>query len=236
MAAVLLGWAGAAASQPRPVVVELYTSEGCSSCPPAEAYIGELAKRRDVLALSFHVDYWDGLGWPDRFALAEAVVRQRNYARAFARSSVYTPEAVIDGRRDVVGSDRRAMAAALAEARDDGVPIGLSAGDGTVTISIGQQSGVAASEIILVVYQRKAVAKVARGENAGRMIEEFNIVRSFRALGRWSGEARAFRERIDSMPEGATDVAVLVQPLGLAPIVGAATLPLVAPERTTSID
>jgi hypothetical protein len=226
LAGVLLGWAGAAASQPRPAVVELYTSEGCSSCPPAEAYIGELAQRHDVLALSFHVAYWDDLGWPDRFALPEAVSRQRGYAKALANSSVYTPEVVIDGRGDFVGSDRRAIGRALADARDDGVPIALSAGDGNVTISLGQQGGVAASEVLLVAYQRKAVSKVARGENAGRMLEEFNIVRSVRTLGRWNGEARAFRTRIDLLPQGATNIAVLVQPLGLAPIIGAATLPI----------
>ncbi len=225
-AATLLGWAGTAASQPRPVVVELFTSEGCSSCPPAEAYIGELAQRRDVLALSFHVAYWDNLGWPDRFALPEAVSRQRGYAKVLANPSVYTPQVVIEGRGDFVGSDRRAIGRALADARDDGVPIALSAGDGNVTISLGPQRGVAASEIILFAYQRKAVSKVLRGENAGRMLEEFNVVRSFRTLGRWNGEARHFRARIDSLPQGATDVAVLVQPLGLAPIIGAASLPI----------
>jgi hypothetical protein len=225
MVGILVGWAGAAAGQPRPAVVELYTSEGCSSCPPAEAYIGELAQRRDVLALTFHVDYWDNLGWPDRFALPDAVGRQRGYAKALANSSVYTPQVVIDGRGDFVGSDRRAIGRALADARD-GVAIALSAGDGNVTISLGQQRGAAASEVILVAFQRKAVSTIARGENAGRTLEEFNIVRSFRTLGRWDGEARLFQARIDSLPQGATDIAVLVQPVGFAPIIGAATLPL----------
>src|SRR5208337_3080503 len=90
----------AAAAGPRPAVVELYTSEGCSSCPPAEAYIGASTQRRDVLPLTFHVDYWDGLGWRDRFALPEAARRQRNYARVLGLSSVYTPQAVVDGRAD----------------------------------------------------------------------------------------------------------------------------------------
>jgi len=223
---LLLGWVGVAASQPRPAVVELYTSEGCSSCPPAEAYIGELAQRRDVLALTFHVDYWDNLGWPDRFALPDAVSRQRGYAKALAKSSVYTPQVVIDGRGDFVGSDRRAIGRELADARADGIPIALSSGDGNVTISLGQRDGVAPSEVILVAYQRKAVSKIARGENTGRTVEEFNIVRGFRTLGRWAGEARLFRARLDSFPQGATDIAVLVQPLGLAPIIGAATIPL----------
>ena len=83
-------------AQSRPAVVELFTSEGCSSCPPAETYIGELAQRRDVLALAFHVDYWDDLGWRDRFGLPEAVQRQRAYAKSLRLASVYTPQAVID--------------------------------------------------------------------------------------------------------------------------------------------
>jgi hypothetical protein len=226
IAGALLGWAGAATSDPRPAVVELYTSEGCSSCPPAEAYLGELARRRDVLALSFHVAYWDNLGWPDRYALAESLSRQRGYARVLAKSSVYTPQVVIDGRADFVGNDRRAIGEALAAPRDQAVSVTLGARDGSLLIDIGPLRGGATSEILLIAYQRRAVAKVLRGENAGRELEEFNIVRSLHTLGRWDGAARQFSTRIDALPPGATDVAVLVQPLGLAPIIGAATLPL----------
>src|SRR5215472_15938734 len=93
-------------AQPRPAVVELFTSEGCSSCPPADAYLGELAGRPDVLALAFHVDYWDDLGWRDRFGLSQAVERQRNYARSLRLGSVYTPQVVVDGSTDYVGSNR----------------------------------------------------------------------------------------------------------------------------------
>jgi hypothetical protein len=221
----LLAGAGAFA-EARPAIVELYTSEGCSSCPAAEAYIGELAGRRNVLALSFHVDYWDNLGWPDRFALADAVLRQRHYAQVLGKSSVYTPQVVIDGSRDFVGSDRQGIERALADARDDGVQIALSAGDGNVAIGLKQRGAVATSEVILVAYQHKSVSKIVRGENAGRMLEEFNIVRSLRTLGRWNGDARLFRVSIDSLPKGSTDIAVLVQPLGFAPIIGAATLGL----------
>src|SRR5580693_5811193 len=101
-------------AQPRPAVVELFTSEGCNSCPPAEAYIGELAQRHDVLALAFHVDYWDDLGWRDRFELPEAVRRQNVYAKTLKLSSVYTPQVVIDGQHDFVGSDRPSIVRALA--------------------------------------------------------------------------------------------------------------------------
>jgi len=222
----LLAGASSAAAEPRPAVVELYTSEGCNSCPPAEAYIGELAQRRGVLALSFHVDYWDNLGWPDRYALADAVRRQRGYAKVFGNASVYTPQVVIDGRGDFVGSDRKAIDRTLGAARDAGVPIELGASDGAVTITLRQRDGVATSAVILVAYQHQVVSKIVRGENAGGTLEEFNVVRGFRTLGRWSGDPQLFRAGIDTLPPGATDVAVLVQPLGLAPIIGAATLAL----------
>src|SRR5271170_1584198 len=107
MTGVLMLISSGVRAEPRPAVVELFTSEGCSSCPPAETYVGELAQRPGVLALSFHVDYWDDLGWRDRFGIPEATPRQRAYARAMSLSSVYTPQVVIDGHEDFVGSDRR---------------------------------------------------------------------------------------------------------------------------------
>src|ERR1700690_3773212 len=97
--ALLCGTA-AANAQTRPALIELFTSEGCSSCPPAEAYLGELARRPNVLALTFNVDYWDDLGWGDRFGLPESVLRQRAYASALQLASIYTPQVVIDGRVD----------------------------------------------------------------------------------------------------------------------------------------
>ena len=95
-AAVAVALTRVSDAEPRPAVVELFTSEGCNSCPPAEAYVGELAGRRDVLALAFHVDYWDDLGWRDRFGLSQAVVRQSNYSRTLRLRSVYTPQVVVD--------------------------------------------------------------------------------------------------------------------------------------------
>src|SRR5271169_3687855 len=103
----------------RPVVVELFTSEGCSSCPPADALLAELANRPDVLALSFHVDYWDRLGWKDPFSSPEATARQEDYARLLGINSVYTPQIVVDGRLETVGSDRSAVERALDAARHD---------------------------------------------------------------------------------------------------------------------
>ncbi len=97
-------------------MVELFTSQGCSSCPPADTYLGELTQRRDVLALAFHVDYWDDLGWRDRFGLPDAVERQRAYAKALRLSTVYTPQVVIDGQDDFVGSDVKSIGREIATA------------------------------------------------------------------------------------------------------------------------
>jgi hypothetical protein len=207
-------------AQPRPAVVELFTSEGCSSCPPAEAYLGELAERRDVIALAFHVDYWDDLGWRDRFGLTEAVQRQSAYAKTLRRSSAYTPQVVIDGQADYVGSDRAAIGKSLAADRD-GVAIALSVRDGQVLVDLAAQANVAASDIVLVAYRRQAVSAIGRGENAGRTLTEFNIVRVIRTLGQWDGKAQQFQTGVDSFPADATDVAALVQPVGQGHIIGA---------------
>lgn len=117
LAAAALLCCGSVNADSRAAVIELFTSEGCNSCPPAEAYIGELARRPDVLALAYHVDYWDELGWRDRFALRESAVRQRMYAQALGRPSLYTPQVIVDGRQDYVGSDRARIERALNETR-----------------------------------------------------------------------------------------------------------------------
>lgn len=217
--------AATAQAEPRPAVVELFTSEGCSSCPPAEMYLGELAQRSDVLALSFHVDYWDNLGWRDRFGVAEATPRQRLYARSLRLSSVYTPQMVIDGNGDFVGTDRLRIAKALAMSRS-GVPIAITVGAGAVGIDVASQKEVARCDVLLVAFQSSAVSAIGRGENSGRTLTEYNIVRTVRSLGPYAGVARTYRAELESLPKEATDVAVLVQALGQGSIVGAARLTL----------
>jgi hypothetical protein len=211
----------AVSAQTRPVVIELFTSQGCSSCPPAEAYLGQLSARPDVVALAFHVDYWDDLGWRDRFALHKSVERQDIYARNLHHSTVYTPELVIDGRFDTVGADSRALARALAEPRK-AVPLTLSVRDGALLIAVGAQPQSSGCEVWLVPYLRHALSAIGRGENAGRNLEEFNIVREVRTLGVWKGEEKAFRIPVSSLPSDSTDAAVLIQPVGQGPIIGAA--------------
>ena len=219
-AATMLCYCVGANAQPRPVVIELFTSQGCSSCPPAEAYIGRLSARSDVLALAFHVNYWDELGWRDRFALAQSVERQNVYALNLGRSSVYTPQLVVDGRDDQVGSDGQAIERALRENRD-GVPVQVSMHEAEVLVEIGARPDAKRGDVVLIPYLRHAVSSIGRGENAGRALEEFNIVRAIRTLGAWKGEAESFHIPVSSLPPDATDVAVLVQASGQAVILGA---------------
>jgi len=220
---LLLG--GAASAEPMPVVVELFTSQGCSSCPPADRLLGELAGRPDVIALAYHIDYWDRLGWKDPFSLPTATARQQAYARAMALRTVYTPQMVVDGVTDVVGSDRPAVLAAL-EGKRDGLPIHLSRANGRLVIELGARTGGVPGEITVVAYGGEAETKVGRGENAGRTLKEYSIVRTVTSLGRWDGAAKAVSLDLASMPESATMAAVLVQDAGQGRMVGAATIPL----------
>jgi hypothetical protein len=222
VAGAMLCSAAAANAGERPAVVELYTSEGCSSCPPAEAYVGELAGRPDILALAFHVDYWDDLGWRDRFGLPESARRQRAYAQALGLPSVYTPQIVLDGRSDFAGNDVASITKHLSENRS-GIAVRLAVNDAEIEIDLGMQEEAAPSDVVLVAYRRSAVSAIGRGENSGRTLKEFNIVRAVQTVGRWDGRAQRYHAQVVSLPKDATDVAVLVQPLGQGPVIGAAT-------------
>jgi hypothetical protein len=224
VAATLLLVAGlpAAPAQSRPTVIELFTSQGCSSCPPADAYLGTLSERADVLALAFHVDYWNSPEWQDRFALAVATTRQERYVRNLGKSGAYTPQFIVDGRTELRGSHAQADTPALAE-QQGGVALSLLEEGGVLHVDVAAASGHSgASEVILVSYLAHASTRVAAGENGGRTLEDFNAVRSLRVLGSWRGEAGHFDVPRASLPADATAVAVLVQVAGQGPILGAA--------------
>ena len=222
VAAVLASQTAGAAENSQPAVIELYTSQGCSSCPPADALLGELARQPSVLALAFHVDYWNDLGWTDPYSLRDAVLRQSVYSKARGQTSVYTPQVIVDGRDEYLGSDRSKIEHAIGEVRA-GVPIALDVADRNLVIALGGAQCLAPSDVLEVTYLREATSKIGRGENSGRTLEEFNIVRSIRQIGKWSGEAVTFRVPLNSVPRDATDVAVLVQLPGQAQIIGAAS-------------
>jgi len=219
----LLTAAGAGAA-PMPTVLELFTSQGCSSCPPADQLLGELAKRPDVIALAYHVDYWNQLGWTDRFSSSDFTKRQRAYAAKMGSPNVYTPQMVVNGAKDVVGSDRAEVMAALA-GRRDGQTLGLSQAEGKLTIELAAGE---AAEILLVAYAREAETKVARGENAGRSLREYDIVRALRPLGSWDGAARRISVDLAGLPADCSDLAVLLQKAD-GRIIGAATAGVVLP-------
>src|SRR5215813_7631266 len=143
----------------RPIVVELFTSEGCSSCPPADALLAELATRPDVLALSFHVDYWDRLGWKDPFSSPDATRRQQGYADRLGLATVYTPQIVVDGKWQAVGSDRAEVEQALGAARRsrEAVPITLAVDQGQAHVTLGQAAEAVGATLLLIGFDRRHV-------------------------------------------------------------------------------
>ena len=187
-----IGIAAARAGE-RPVLVELFTSEGCSSCPPADALLAELASRPGVLALSFHVDYWDRLGWKDPFSSHEATQRQERYATLLDLTTVYTPQIVVDGTWQAVGSDRADVEHALDLARRDRqeVPITLALAQGQAQIKLGPGSDAAAASVLLIGFDLRHVTAVKRGENAGRTLPHVDVVRGVEEIARYSGTAGA---------------------------------------------
>jgi len=184
----------------RATVVELFTSEGCSSCPPADALLAELAARPDVLALSFHVDYWDRLGWKDPYSSADATRRQQGYADLLGLATVYTPQIVVDGKWQAVGSDRTEVEQALKAAgrsRDE-VPVALAVDKGQARIMLGPGGNGVAATLLLIGFDRRHVTAVARGENGGRTLSHVDVMRSIEEVAQFDGRARTFEVAIRS--------------------------------------
>lgn len=207
-----------------PAVVELFTSQGCSSCPPADRVLGELSSMPNVIALAFHVDYWDSIGWRDRYSIPDAVERQRRYVQGLNLSSAFTPQAVINGQSSFVGSDKARILNAVAEVTNDAVPVSLEVSDGELTVNLPERQGQTAYTVFVAAYLPQASTPVGRGENSGRTLQEFNIVRQFRSIGTWNGHATVFRTPVSSFPADASRVAVLVQSNGQGPIAGGAVI------------
>jgi Uncharacterized secreted protein len=204
-----------AAAQPavRPAaVIELFTSQGCASCPPADALLTELARRDDVVALAYHVDYWDYMGWPDTFGAEANSNRQRAYASRWGSSRIYTPQMIVNGEKGVVGSKRHEVTKALAEAALT-LPVTLSVEDGVLSVTIAGQAGLEEAMVWLVTYLDAAEIAIERGENEGKSILYSHVVTGRQALGVWEPGAGA-QIRIpvgEILADRATGMAVIVQ-------------------------
>lgn len=217
-AAALFASAAHAADAAHPTVIELFQSQGCSSCPPANANVNTLSQRADVLALSFAVTYWDGLGWKDVFAKPQYTDRQWDYARAFGHAQVWTPQVIVNGRADITGT-RTAPLAALIAANDRGNagPLVTVAGS-NVSISGKTAKPV---DVWLVRYEPRAIeVSIKAGENGGKTLPHRNIVRELVKVGRWSGGNASFALPAAKLPGLAT--AAFVQAGTGGPIIAAA--------------
>lgn len=223
--AVMLCASAAFGAETRPVVVELFTSQSCSSCPPADALLGELAKRANVVALGFHVTYWDGAAWRDPFARQASTDRQITYDKRLTGGQVYTPQMVIDGTEDVVGSDRGAIFAALDKLRPAAIaPVSFAADRKSITIgpvADGAATIPAGASVLLARYVLARTTHVAGGENASRTLTDSAAVESLATLGAWQGASTSFP--IEPPGEGEGLAALVQAPDGR--ILGAAALP-----------
>jgi hypothetical protein len=198
--------------------VELFQSQGCSSCPPASANFAAVADRPDVIALNFAVTYWNQLGWTDTFAQSKFNARQWDYAHAFHSSSVYTPQVVVDGRRQGVGADKGEFARLLAApAEQDGPSLTLS--NGVVAIGSGPKQARAADIWLVRFDPRTLQVLVRRGENRGKTLAHRNIVRELARLGAWSG--RPLTLRLPPATARLLDTAILIQRPNGGPILAA---------------
>jgi hypothetical protein len=187
----------------RPILVELFTSEGCSSCPPADALLVELAGRPDLLALSFHVDYWDKLGWKDPFSSHAATERQEHYAALLGLATVYTPQIVVDGKWQAVGSNQAEVRRAMDSARRtrDAVPMVLDIRHRRAKIDIGPGGDAGPGAVLLIGFDRRHVSAVARGENSGRTLAHADVVRSIEEVAQFDGRAQSIEALIPAPAE-----------------------------------
>ncbi|MDG1352972.1 MAG: DUF1223 domain-containing protein [Sulfitobacter sp.] len=212
------------AAEQRPVVVELYTSQGCSSCPPADKIFAELADHSDVIAIALHVDYWDYIGWKDEFAHPGHADRQRAYAAKAGRRSIYTPEMVVNGETDIVGAKPMDLSKAIAMYKDAGLRMDLDVRreGGRINVQGSIPVGVVGPMDIHVLHVTpKQTTEITRGENRSHTFEYTNIGHDLKLAGTWDGLS-PLEMSVDM--SGDDPVVVLVQLAGAGPIVAAARL------------
>ncbi len=211
---------GIAGDEQKPLgVVELFTSQGCSSCPPADAILADLAQQDGVIALGYHVDYWDYLGWQDTLGSAENTQRQYDYMKSFRTRSVYTPQAVINGRVHVNGAHRSEVSEALEDMKSAGtalkVDVGVTQSGESVIIKTGAaKEPVGEAHVVLVSYDAAQPVQITRGENAGKTVVYWNAVKSIQTAGMWRGKEARFEMPLSDMAKKGANCAVLLQSAG----------------------
>lgn len=214
-----------ALAQDNPVVVELFTSQGCSSCPPADKLMQKLAARDDVIALALHVDYWDYIGWKDEYADSANTVRQQDYAYAAGRKMIYTPQMVVNGLDDVVGTRSMELAdlISLHKSKPDTVALSIARDGDALHIQANAQSVLSDGPYLvqMVRFSPARKAHITRGENAGRDLTFVNVVESWTVLDEWDGRTAL---DLETKIEGDLPVVVLIQKTGPGAIMAAAQL------------
>lgn len=219
-----IGLAGVAAAQTQPVVVELYTSQGCSSCPPADAFMATLAQDPNVIALALHVDYWDYIGWKDTFANPAFTKRQKSYARAIGSRTIYTPQMIVAGDDRVEGNDPMEVSNKIRRHAMAKSPVALTierSGAKLMIRAVANPPLSGAARVQLVRYMPEQTVEIGRGENAGRAVTYHNIVTSWVDLGEWTGTAPL---EMTADVSGTEPVVVIVQSQGPAEVLAAARL------------
>ena len=224
----------ATAAEPR-AVIELFTSQGCDSCPPADKLVGELAKDPTLIALSLAVDYWDYVGWKDTLALPGHGARQRAYSRARGDRNVFTPQAIINGAVQARGSDKADIDRAIVQSHTQPsvlmMPVSLALDDGKLTAKVpAGKTGNERADVWLCPVMKTVPVEITRGENKGHTFTYHNVVRRWIKLGEWNGAAQTWSVPVkDFQTDGVDQVAVLVQsgsPAAPGPMFAAAMLPL----------
>lgn len=216
-------------------VVELFTSQGCVSCPPADATLSALASRPDVVALAFHVDYWDYLGWRDTLATPENTARQNAYRNAMKARMIYTPQAIINGRVEINGNDAEGIKSGIDRMADGpgglGIPVAITRQDGQrIVIEAGAgKKPTGPVHLIVAYFDDKALVPISKGDNSGRSITYRNAVRDIETIGMWDGKPlRVEIPASELAKKKASGCAVLLQEVGydnrLGAILGAAVL------------
>jgi hypothetical protein len=214
-----------AGAEPR-AVIELFTSQGCSSCPPADKLLGELAANPSLVAISVPIDYWDYLGWKDTLASPRNSARQKGYAHMRGDGQVYTPQAVVNGTMHALGSDKSAIERAIAESRKLGavlsLPVQLAVAEGAVTVtlpdgmaalaSVGGLPARASADVWMCGLAKAITIAIGRGENKGRTVTYHNVLRRWIKLGEWAGKGHSWSVPVQKLKgDGIDAAAILVQ-------------------------